>query len=110
MHIEVISDANLSKVLNTIRVKTCSPSYDYCISADALRLANRHKESLPKYLQAIMRDRNNYDAHLGIALSYKALENYEKALLYFEKAISLKDLKGMFFLKLELIQNKLPIK
>ena len=92
MQIEVISDANLSKVLNTIRAKSCTASYEYCISGDALRLANRHKESLPKYLQAIMKDRNNYDALIGIALSYKALEMYDKAIVYFAKAVELKNL------------------
>ena len=86
MEIEVLSDANLSKVLNTIRVKGHTVSYNFCVSGDALRLANRHKESLPHYLQAIMKDRTNRDAHYGLALSYKAMENYEKAILYFSKA------------------------
>lgn len=86
MEIEVLSDANLSKVLNTIRVKSHTASYNFCVSGDALRLANRHKESLPHYLQAIMKDRTNRDAHCGLALSYKAMGNYEKALVYFTKA------------------------
>ena len=86
MEIEVISDANLSKVLNSIRIKGHTASYNFCVSGDALRLANRHKESLPQYLQAIMKDRTNHDAHYGLAMSYKAMENYEKALIYFKKA------------------------
>ncbi len=86
MEIEVISDTNLSKVLNRIRIKGHSGSYNFCVSGDALRLANKHKESLPQYLQAIMQDRKNFDAHLGIALSYKAIGNIEKALIYFTKA------------------------
>jgi len=96
MQIEVISDANLSKVLNTIRVKSSSVSYDFCVSGDALRLANRHQESIPKYLQAIMKDRANYDAYFGLALSYKALENYEKAIFYFSKAAEIKDEYSVF--------------
>jgi tetratricopeptide (TPR) repeat protein len=87
MQIEVISDANLSKVLNSIRVKASTLSYDFCVSGDALRLANRHKESIPKYLQAIMKDRTNADAYLGLGLSYKALENYEKAIVYLLKSL-----------------------
>ena len=83
MEIEVISDKNLSKVLNTIRIKGHSESYNFCVSGDALRLANRHKESLPHYLQAIMKDRTNHDAHYGLAMSYKAMGYIEKALAYF---------------------------
>lgn len=86
MEIEVISDANLSKVLNTIRIKKHTASYNFCVSGDALRLANRHQESLPHYLQAIMKDRTNRDAHCGLAMSYKAIGNIEKALVYFTKA------------------------
>ncbi len=87
MEIEVISDTNLGKVINAIRpVKYNNVSYRFCVSGDALRLANKHKESIPHYLQAIMKDRNNIDAYVGIARSYKAIENFEKALHYFKQA------------------------
>ncbi len=87
MEIEVISDTNLNKVINSIRpVKYNNVSYRFCVSGDALRLANKHKESIPHYLQAIMKDRSNIDAYIGIAHSYKAVENYEKALFYFNQA------------------------
>ncbi len=89
MEIEVISDTNLKKVINVIRpAKYNNVSYRFCVSGDALRLANKHKESIPHYLQAIMKDRNNVDAYIGIAHSYKAIENYEKALHYFKLANS----------------------
>ena len=89
MEIEVVSDANLSKVLNSIRIKNHTASYNFCISGDALRLANRHKESLPQYLQAILKDRTNRDAYYGLALSYKEMGNIEKALDNFTKANNL---------------------
>ena len=91
MEIEVISDSNLSKVLNRIRIKNHTVSYKFCVNGDALRLANKHKESVPQYLQAIMQDRTNRDAHIGIALSYKAIGNIEKALFYFKKANEIKE-------------------
>ena len=98
MKIDVFLDKNLAKVLNKISIKEQSLSYEDCVKGDALRLANKYQESLPVYLQAIMKDRKNYDAYLGIALSYKAIEKFDKALLYFSKA---HDIKNSFTTALE---------
>ena len=63
-----------------------SEAYKLCVKADALRFANMYKESISKYLQAIMLDRSNADCYYGIGISYKFLNNYEKSLEYLEKA------------------------
>ena len=63
-----------------------SEAYQLCVKADALRFANMYKESISKYLRAIMLDRKNADCFYGIGISYKFLNNYEKALEYLEKA------------------------
>ncbi len=100
MEIEVISDANIDKVINTIRpVKYNNLSYRFCVSGDALRYANKHKEAIPQYLQAIMKDRGNIDACIGLAHSYKALGSIEKAVRYFIKANTI---KPEFYLFLEI--------
>ena len=66
-------------------------SYKLCVKADALRLANLFKEAIPKYLRSILCNRNNADAYYGLALSYKGLTNYEKAIETLETALTYKD-------------------
>ncbi len=100
MEIEVLSDVNLTKVINCIRPKKYNnQSYHFCVSGDALRFANKYKESIPQYLQAIMKDRKNLDAYVGIAQSYKALSIYDKAIIYFAKANEIEQ-KFEFYLEL----------
>ncbi len=97
MEIEVISNSNLDKVINSIRpAKYDSISYRFCVSGDYLRFANKHKESIPQYLQAIMKDRNNIDAYIGIAHSYKAVGNYTKAVNYYTNANNLEPSYELF--------------
>jgi len=64
-----------------------SDSYRYCVKGDALRLANLHKESVPKYLQSILMKRNNPDSYFGLGVSYKCLGNFDKAVECLTKAI-----------------------
>ena len=68
---------------------TDTPAYKLFIKADALRLANHFKESIKHYLNAILIDRTNYRAFMGLGISYKAEENYEKAINALEKARTL---------------------
>ena len=65
---------------------TATPAYKLFIKADALRLANHFKESIKHYLNSILIDRTNYRAYMGLGISYKAEENYEKAIKALEKA------------------------
>lgn len=65
---------------------TVTSAYKLFIKADALRLANHFKESIVHYLSALMMDRDNYRIHMGLGISYKAEENYDKAIVYLEKA------------------------
>jgi len=70
----------------------CNPSqaYTLCVQGDSLRVAGLHKEAVSKYLRAIMLERNNADAYFGLAMAYKKLENYEKAIVNLEKTAGLK--------------------
>lgn len=68
---------------------TVSPAYKLFIKADALRLANHFKESIKHYLSAILIDRTNYRTFMGLGISYKAEQNYEKAVKALETARSL---------------------
>lgn len=65
---------------------TTTNAYKLFIKADALRLANHFKESIFHYLSAIMMDRTNYRTYMGLGISYKAEEKYEKAIEALEKA------------------------
>ena len=82
-----IKEQNFSNDIFTQTTPTNnSEAYKLCVKADALRFANMYKESVSKYLQSIMLDRNNADSYYGIGVSYKFLSYYEKALEYLEKA------------------------
>lgn len=63
-----------------------SEAYKLFIKADALRLANHYKESIKHYLSALLIDRKNYKTYLGLGISYKAEQNYDKAIAMLEKA------------------------
>ena len=63
-------------------------AYKLCVKADALRLANMFQESIPKYLRSIFYKRDYVDSYYGLALSYKGVKNYEKAIETLEKALS----------------------
>ena len=65
---------------------TTTAAYRLFVKADALRLANHFKESIKHYLSSIFIDRNNYRSYIGLGISYKAEENYEKAIKALEKA------------------------
>ena len=75
-------DSFVVKPRNFTRTK----SYKLFIKADALRLANHFKESIKHYLCAILMDRKNYRAYLGLGISYKAEQKYEKAIKALEKS------------------------
>ena len=75
---EALSDITITKLSD-------DESYKLGVKADALRLANMFQESVSKYLRAIFINRENIDAYYGLALSYKGLENYQKAIETLEK-------------------------
>lgn len=65
---------------------TTTAAYKLFIKADALRLANHFKESIKHYLSAILIDRKNYRTYMGLGISYKAEQKYDKAINALEKA------------------------
>ena len=70
-----------------VKVKaTTTIAYKSFVKAEALRLANRFKDSIKYYLSTIMIERNNYRAYYGLGIAYKAEENFEKAINALETA------------------------
>ena len=65
----------------------CDESFVLCTQADALRSSMMFKESIPKYLRAIMLNRENLEAYYGLALSYKHLQEFSKAISTLKKAL-----------------------
>ncbi len=59
---------------------------EYLMQAEKLRKKNKYKESVENYLHSIMINRSNPDSYLGLAISYKNLELYEKAISALKKA------------------------
>lgn len=58
----------------------------YYEQAEELRLNNHLKEAVDRYLHSILINKNNPIPYIGLALSYKSLKNYTKAIITLEKA------------------------
>ena len=61
----------------------------YSSKADLLRKSGQYKESISCYLQSAFLERNNPKTYLGLAQSYKFLNDYDKALCNLEKSAKL---------------------
>ncbi len=79
-------DTDLSKFIQKRDIEPQSESYLLSVKAEALRLANLHKDAVEKYLQVIMMERTNVEAYLGAAYCYKHLEKFDKAIKILESA------------------------
>lgn len=99
-----IDTKNETKRVSDISVKVkrqdSSEAYKLCVKGDALRLANLHQESVPKYLQSILLKRENPDSYYGLGVSYKYLGNYDKAIECLLKSAELDNLKFDTFYEL----------
>ena len=58
----------------------------YFSEAEELRYNKKFKEAIDKYLHSILINRNNYKTYIGLALAYKNLKEYNKAIKNLEKA------------------------
>lgn len=58
----------------------------YFLEAEELRSNSCFKEAVDKYLHSILINRTNPTSYLGLALSYKNLKNYKKAIQTLKKA------------------------
>lgn len=82
-----ISKMELSKYAAKTSLEQ-SEAYTLCVKADALRLAGFYRESIPKYLRSVLLERVNIDAYYGLALSYKHLKTFQKAIDILQKSIA----------------------
>ncbi len=75
-------------------------SYVLSVQADALRSSMMFKESIPKYLRSILLNRENLEAYYGLALSYKHLQDFPKAISTLKKALIVDDLNKDIYYEL----------
>lgn len=75
-------------------------AYKLFVNADALRLANCHKEAIGKYLNSILLDRDNVDSYYGLGVCYKKMERIDKAIEVFEKAKKLREMDFSIYYEL----------
>lgn len=61
-------------------------SQDYYARAEELRLTKEYKASIENYLHSIFIDRKNTSSYVGLAISYRNLKNYDKAISILKKA------------------------
>ncbi len=100
MQINSNIEKNLAKAMNKVIVPKKSRSYELCVKADALRFAKSYRESIKYYLDSIMMDREHQEAYWGLAVSYKYLTEYSKAIKTLEKLIELDDKNDKYFFEL----------
>lgn len=100
MQINSNIEKNLAKAMNKVTVPKKSRSYELCIKADALRFAKSYRESVKYYLDSIMMDRDHQEAYWGLAVSYKYLTEFTKAVKILEKLTELDDKNDKYFFEL----------
>ena len=93
-------EKNLAMATNTITLPKKSRSYELCVRADALRFAKSYRESVKIYLDSIMMDRNHQEAYWGLAISYKYLNEFKKAIKTLEKLVELDNKNDKYFYEL----------
>lgn len=100
MQINSNIEKNLAKAMNKVTLPKKSRSYELCVKADALRFAKSYRESVKFYLDSIMMDRDHKEAYWGLAISYKYLTEYEKAIKMLDKLTELDDKNDNYFFEL----------
>ncbi len=77
-----------NKSQNIVEMAANESSLDkiYFEQAEELRMNNQYKEAVDRYLHSILINKNNPTPYMGLALSYKKLKNYSKAISTLEKA------------------------
>ena len=58
----------------------------YFTQAEELRLKNKNKEAIDKYLHSILINKDNATSYLGLGIAYKSIKNYDKAIISLKKA------------------------
>ncbi len=91
---------NLAKAVNRVTMPAKSRSYELCVKADALRFSKLYKESVKCYLDSIMMDRNQSEAYWGLAVSYKYLTEYKKAVNMLEKLIEFDENNDKYYFEI----------
>ena len=81
-----INSNSTVKENNQSEIKEISLAEIYFTQAEELRCNSQFKEAIDKYLHSILINRTNPTSYLGLALSYKNLKNYKKAIQNLKKA------------------------
>ena len=82
---------SLNKFVTKPNLAPPSNAYLLSVKADALRLANLHREALVKYLNVLLIERENPDALYGLGVCYRYLENYDKSIEILEHAVKVRE-------------------
>jgi tetratricopeptide (TPR) repeat protein len=94
------TDGNLKKATTEVKLPKKTRSYELCVKADALRFAKSYSESVKIYLDSIMMDRNYEDSYWGLAVSYKYLTEYKKAIKTLTKLTEINENSDKYFFEL----------
>ena len=81
----IIYNSKYNKI-NGSAMQDISLAQIYFSEAEELRLNKKFKEAIDKYLHSILINRNNHTSYIGLAIAYKNLKNYNKAIKSLKKA------------------------
>ena len=68
----------------------------YISKGDYLLTKNKFKDAIPAFEQAIVKDSNQSYAYYGLAKSYEMLNNYDLAVVNYEKALEIEPNKELY--------------
>ena len=70
--------------------KKLSAGLEYFLKAETLRNSELFNESVRFYLSSLLIENNNFDCYMGLAMAYKHIHKYEKAIKILNKAKKIK--------------------
>ena len=83
--------ANLPKdFVKLSRKKKLSTGLEYFLKAETLRNSELFNESVRFYLSSLLIENDNFDCYMGLAMAYKHIHKYDKAIKILNRAKKLK--------------------
>ena len=86
-----VKNNNLTEDLTKIAKKQkLSVGLEYFLKAETLRNSELFNEAVKFYLSSLLIENNNFDCHMGLAMAYKHIHEYKKAIKTLVRAKKIK--------------------
>ncbi len=87
---ENIKNTKVEDLSKISKKKKLSTGLEYFLKAENLRNSELYNESVRFYLSSLLIENKNFDCHFGLAMAYKHIHEYEKAIKTLIKAKKIK--------------------